>query len=246
MNTKALSKVQRHTLNAILFLWVAGLHAAVVFAFEGTQLSPNQIDGSAIEIKIGLHAESLQNTPTNERDIHRAVTPESDSEPDSEPEPALEIKREPAIETVDAVTPELRVPQRTAPNKSKPEPKPELTTKASSAKQIQAVAGSIDSTRTPSPAPRKVSRLAYMGAPPRPAYPSRALKGRQQGLVVVRVVIDRSGNVMSATVWQTSGSDALDQSALQALKTTRFKPYQDNGMAQEATADIPFNFVLKR
>lgn len=245
MNTKALSKVQRHTLNAILFLWVAGLHAAVVFAFEGTQPSPQQSDESFIEINIGLHAESMINMSSNEHDIQPVNKPAPQPQPEPQPEPEPEPERSPVLKTA-TESPVLRVPQRTAPNKSKPEPKPELTTRASSAKQIQAVAGSIDSTRTPSPAPRKVSRLAYMGAPPRPAYPSRALKGRQQGLVVVRVVIDRSGNVMSATVWQTSGSDALDQSALQALKTTRFKPYQDNGMAQEATADIPFNFVLKR
>lgn len=254
MSTESPSKLRRYAFNTFLFLWVTGLHAAVVFAFEGTQRSPNQIDGSAIEIKIGLHAESLTNTPTNERDIHRGVTPEQASEPelelDSEPEPAIEIKREQAIETVGAVTPELRVSQRAAPIKSKPEPKPELklepTTKASSVKQMQAVSGSTESTKNASPAPLKVSRLQYMGAPPRPAYPSRALKGRQQGLVVVRVVIDRSGNVSNAAVWQSSGSDALDQSALHAVQTTRFKPYQDRGVAQEATADIPFNFVLKR
>lgn len=250
MSTESPPKLRRYAFNAFLFLWVTGLHAAVVFAFEGTQYSPNQIDRSAIEIKIGLQAESLTNTPTNERDTHRAVTPEEASEPelepDSKPEPALEIKREPAIETVGAVSPELRVSQRVAPSKPKPELKLEPITKASSVKQMQAVAGSTESTKNASPAPLKVSRLQYMGAPPRPAYPSRALKGRQQGLVVVRVVIDRSGNVSNAAVWQSSGSDALDQSALHAVQTTRFKPYQDHGVAQEATADIPFNFVLKR
>jgi protein TonB len=236
--------MRRYAFNAFLFLWVTGLHAAVVFAFEGTQLPPNPIDGSAIEIKIGLDAESWTNPPTNEHDIHRAIAPEPalESELEPEPESALEIEREPTTETVATVTPEPRVPQPAIPNK----PKPELKTKASIAKQMQAVTGSTESTRTPSPAPRKVSRLEYMGAPPRPAYPSRALKGRQQGLVVVRVVIDRSGHVSNAAVWQSSGSDALDQSALQAVQTTRFKPYQDHGVAQAATADIPFNFVLKR
>lgn len=234
MSTDCSPKSRRYAFNAFVFLWVAGLHAAVVFAFEGTHLSPNRIDGSAIEIKIGWHADSLTNTPTNERDVNNALLPTPI------PEPVPEPKSEPEPETVAITRPELQSQQHA------PRTKPTITTKATSVKEIQASSGSTASSDTPSPAPRKVSRLEYFGSPPRPAYPSRALKGREQGLVVVRVVIDQSGHVISAAVWQSSGSEALDQSALIAVQTTRFQPYQDNGVAQKATADIPFNFVLKR
>jgi protein TonB len=232
MSTKSPSKLRRYAFNVLIFSWVTGLHAAVVFAFEGTQLSTNQIDGSAIEINIGLHTDSMKKTPTNERVVNNALLPT----PIPEPEP--ESVTEP--EKVAATTPEFQSQQHA------PLTKPTITTKATGVKETQASSGLTASSNTPSPAPRKVSRLEYRGVPPRPAYPSRALKGREQGLVVVRVVIDRLGNVSNAAVWQSSGSDALDQSALLAVQTTRFKPYQDNGVAREATADIPFNFVLKR
>jgi protein TonB len=130
-----------------------------------------------------------------------------------------------------------------------------VTTNSSSAPQTQDFLGSTKSTKSTDSTettettdflPRKVSRLEYVGAPPRPAYPSRAMKWREQGSVVVRVVIDRAGHVSNAAVWQSSGSAALDRSALLAVQTTRFKPYQENGVAKRATADIPFNFVLNR
>jgi|GEM_PF-3154605 len=256
MSIKSLSKVRRYVFNGFLFLWVAGLHVAVVFAFEGTAHSPNQSVGSAIQVNIGLHVNSLTTTPKNEREIDSAMAPTPTPEPEPQPEP------QPEPEPVAAVTPELRLQQRTPP--TKPTSKTSIGStrenalaalNSSSLEASQASPGSpgsiesiesTESTKTASPTPIKVSRLEYVAAPPRPAYPSHALKKREQGLVVVRVVIDRSGNVSDAAVWQSSGSDALDRSALLAVQTTRFKPYQENGVAREATADIPFNFILKR
>jgi protein TonB len=66
-----------------------------------------------------------------------------------------------------------------------------------------------------------------------------------QGLVVVRVMIGRTGSIESARIQSSSGFDLLDDAALAAVRAVQFKPYQVNGLTKRAMADIPFNFVLR-
>ncbi len=93
--------------------------------------------------------------------------------------------------------------------------------------------------------PRRVTHLDYLGGPPNAVYPPRAKGRRQQGQVVVRVLISSAGQITSADVLKTSGVDSLDQAALDAVRRTKFRPYAENGHAYDALADIPFDFVLK-
>ena len=90
-----------------------------------------------------------------------------------------------------------------------------------------------------------VSHLDYDGPPPRPVYPQHALRARQQGLVVIRVVIGKDGSVLRADVSQSSGFELLDAAAVSASLRTKFHPYSRNGIAFSASADLPFNFVVK-
>ncbi len=93
--------------------------------------------------------------------------------------------------------------------------------------------------------PRRIVRPDYLNGPPTLSYPSSARNRRQQGKVIVRVVISPSGTPSSVDVLQTSGFDALDKAALDAVRRARFRPYAENGIALEALVDIPFDFVLR-
>ncbi|MGP1615412.1 MAG: energy transducer TonB, partial [Pollutimonas bauzanensis] len=64
------------------------------------------------------------------------------------------------------------------------------------------------------------------------------------GRVVVRVLISAQGSVLDVSVRSSSGYTRLDDAALKAARTARFKPYTENGIAYQAMADIPFDFVL--
>ena len=90
-----------------------------------------------------------------------------------------------------------------------------------------------------------VSQLDYDGPPPRPVYPQHALRARQQGLVRIRVLIGKDGSVLRADVSQSSGFELLDAAAVDAALRTKFRPYSRNGIAISASADLPFNFVVK-
>ena len=52
------------------------------------------------------------------------------------------------------------------------------------------------------------------------------------------------GGVLNASVRSSSGYSRLDEAALKAARSARFKPYTENGIAYQAMADIPFDFVL--
>ncbi|MEI6116666.1 MAG: TonB family protein [Burkholderiales bacterium] len=93
--------------------------------------------------------------------------------------------------------------------------------------------------------PRRIVRPDYLDGPPAPSYPQSARSRRQQGKVIVRVVISPTGQPSSIDVLQPSGFDALDRAALDAVRRARFRPYAENGVALEALVDIPFDFVLR-
>lgn len=93
--------------------------------------------------------------------------------------------------------------------------------------------------------PRTVSRVEYLGAVPRPVYPALSRSRKQQGQVVVRVLISTNGTIETIRVLQTSGFDALDTAALNAFVDIRFKPYAENGIPFKRLVDIPIEFSLR-
>ncbi|NDY81693.1 energy transducer TonB [Orrella sp. NBD-18] len=99
---------------------------------------------------------------------------------------------------------------------------------------------------SPSTGPRHVSHIDYLGSAPSPVYPARAKSRQQEGRVVVRVLVDSSGQIRSLSVLKSSGYDTLDKSALDAVAKTRFKPHVENGTPMDRLADIPIDFVLNR
>ncbi|HLS50477.1 MAG TPA: energy transducer TonB, partial [Burkholderiaceae bacterium] len=92
--------------------------------------------------------------------------------------------------------------------------------------------------------PKLIAQVDYAGRRPMPNYPRASQRRGETGRVVIRVLISPTGSVENASVQQSSGFDRLDRSALAAAKQARFKPHTENGLAKQALADIPFDFVL--
>lgn len=80
---------------------------------------------------------------------------------------------------------------------------------------------------------------------PVPVYPQQALRMREEGLVVIRVLISQSGQVTHAIVQQSSGSAWLDSAAKHAALDAQFYPHTIDGVAHRTQADLPFKFVMK-
>ena len=77
-----------------------------------------------------------------------------------------------------------------------------------------------------------------------PVYPPRCLRMGIEGRVRVRVLVGENGKVQEATLDRSSGESALDESALEAVRTWRFEPARRNGVPVRAWAIVPVEFKL--
>ena len=77
-----------------------------------------------------------------------------------------------------------------------------------------------------------------------PVYPPRCLRMGIEGRVRVRVQVGENGKVQEVTLDRTRGESALDESALEAVRTWRFEPARRNGVPVRAWAIVPVEFKL--
>lgn len=78
---------------------------------------------------------------------------------------------------------------------------------------------------------------------PKPPYPQIARAAHASGTVVVQVLIDENGNVVSAHA--VNGHPLLQAVAVQAAKQARFSPTKLSGQPVKVTGVIQYNFVAQ-
>jgi periplasmic protein TonB len=119
------------------------------------------------------------------------------------------------------------------------------TVKKVSAQQQQAAPSSQSQPQPPRPMRVRVSSGVANGLLVKrvnPDYPKDLRKRKVQGSIVVRVRISTGGDVIEAT--RVSGLTEFTQSALDAVKQWKFKPYLLNGQPVEVETDFLLNFTL--
>ncbi|HUS12378.1 MAG TPA: energy transducer TonB [Pyrinomonadaceae bacterium] len=115
----------------------------------------------------------------------------------------------------------------------------------------QAPIVNLDSEPPPAPAPnarlRPVSGGVLNGTAislPAPNYPETARRLRMAGLVIVEVVVDETGKVISAVA--TSGPAQLREVAVQAARRARFSPTKLSGQPVKVAGLINYKFALSQ
>ncbi|MCA1591645.1 MAG: TonB family protein [Acidobacteria bacterium] len=78
---------------------------------------------------------------------------------------------------------------------------------------------------------------------PSPEYPPIAIAARAQGTVVVQIVVDEEGKVISAHA--VSGHPLLQQASVEAARRARFSPVRLNGQPIKVSGVVTYNFVLR-
>jgi protein TonB len=78
---------------------------------------------------------------------------------------------------------------------------------------------------------------------PKPPYPQIAKAAHASGTVVVQVLIDENGNVVSARA--VSGHPLLQAVAVAAARGARFSPTKLSGQPVKVTGVIQYNFVAQ-
>lgn len=76
-------------------------------------------------------------------------------------------------------------------------------------------------------------------------YPESARQAHEQGTVKLEFTITQDGAVANATVLKSSGFPDLDDAALEAVQTWRYKPAQQDGkpIAVVSAANIKFQLT---
>jgi len=99
----------------------------------------------------------------------------------------------------------------------------------------------------PAPQPKTVpaSAVQYL-VPPAPVYPRLSLRNRESGRVLLRLLIDEQGVPRQMSIEESSSYPRLDESAMAAAKSARFRPYTENGAAQPVWVLIPIVFDLEK
>jgi TonB family protein len=101
--------------------------------------------------------------------------------------------------------------------------------------------------RAPKPLLKPVSGGVLNGRAislPVPVYPQMAKSSRASGLVVVEVVIDEAGKVISAKA--VDGPTILRQAAVLAAQGARFSPTMLSGQPVKVTGQINYNFNIQQ
>jgi len=94
-------------------------------------------------------------------------------------------------------------------------------------------------------APKLISTVEYLREPI-PRYPPQSRKLREQGLVMLRVMIDERGVACSIEIESSSGYARLDHAAREAVSRAAFRPYVEDGAPRRAMVLIPIEFSLSR
>lgn len=233
------------SLNIAVFLFVVGLHAAVLAsAFlagpsDSLVVEPPTVSGMLIPVP---PAESVQapaavaTPPEPEPEPEPVQEPEPEPVPVPEPEPEPEPVPEPEPEPLPEPEPEPI-----------PEPEPEPETEQASTQQVNEALADLDTEDAetegaPIVAPR--SDAAHLDNPS-PAYPRRSARLGHEGEVVLEVLILADGSVGDIRLLESSGYDRLDETAMEAVRRWRYVPATQNGEAIDYWFRQPINFELK-
>jgi protein TonB len=85
--------------------------------------------------------------------------------------------------------------------------------------------------------------LAY-ATPLLPKYPPASARAREQGTVMLRVLVDESGVPQRVEIARSSGHQRLDAAARDSVMHARFRPVMRNGEATSAWGLVPIAFRL--
>lgn len=154
--------------------------------------------------------------------------------------PERTLARAPAqpepLRQMDAPTPVLALPEpRLAADSATTVPRPAATRGAPAEPKTEVASVALT--------PPSFS-AAYLRNPP-PRYPLAARRAGEQGTVTLRVLVTREGLPARVDIEKTSGSNPLDNAALEAVKTWRFVPARQGAEPIESWVLVPIVFRLE-
>ncbi|MDY3305772.1 energy transducer TonB [Psychrobacter sanguinis] len=63
--------------------------------------------------------------------------------------------------------------------------------------------------------------------------------------VTLKLLIDKHGNIIEATLLKSSGNRQLDASAINAVKQAKLNPFMENGEAVMGQVFLPIQYIMQ-
>lgn len=225
-----------------LLPWCIALavHAILLSAFGWREPNPGAVDVSPGAMEVSF-VEETPSDPALPQTASEVAIPEPVFElaqefvPAPVPEPSLEPVEVDPTEFGPTTFVNVSVPVRASSHK---EERPRSTVTGTNVAK-----NSGDSSAGSSPA--AVKRGPALLRSPAPPYPPEALRNKWTGVVLLRLGISETGEVVSVSLVQSSGYDLLDQAAIKGMKAWRFSPAQTtSGGAIASAVEVPVRFRL--
>ena len=77
-----------------------------------------------------------------------------------------------------------------------------------------------------------------------PRYPPQAVRQRQEGEVVLRILVSETGDPIQIEIERSSRHRILDRAAMDAVRSWKFNPGMRNGRPVQGWVLVPINFRL--
>ena len=125
-----------------------------------------------------------------------------------------------------------------------PTPATPTTTAAAAPAPPAAPVPSAPAPAPPQPRMLPAGNVTYL-VPPPIELPLASRRLGEQGVVLLRVLVDIDGLPRQVSVQRSSGFVRLDEQALSAMKRARFKPQTDNGAPIEWIVVAPLQYEIE-
>ena len=181
--------------------------------------------------------------PDDTRVMANLVSPEptkadTPKPPAPQPKPKKEEQAKKPVEPKTAEAP--------SPKQAEPPPPTPQNKAADSPISNAAVAPSSSGGASGTPIQTDIGKLVVLYQPDAdPYYPSFSKRAGEQGAVVVRLIINESGEVYEVALLQSSTFQRLDRAAIEIGRRYRFKPFLVNGAPVKISTNLLIKFNLK-
>lgn len=209
----------------IIIVIVLVLHALPALEFIHLSARPPKKDDDRVMANL------VSPSPAKSQEAPAAPKP---TPPKPKEEPKKKVEEKPTPKTEQAEPKQSTASQKPAETKSEPQA------------QNAAVAPSNSGGASGTPIQTDIGKLEVLYQPDADAYyPSFSKRSGEQGTVIVRLIIDQTGNVEEVALLQSSNFPRLDRAASEIGRRYRFKPFLVNGSPQRISTNLLIKFNLK-
>lgn len=176
----------------------------------------------------------------------KAVTPPTPPEPKPQPKPKPKV--EPKPQPKPKPKPPVAPPSERA--VKVPEPEPEPVEEITEEPVVEQEAPTPPATAEPTSAATPVSDVVLPSSDAghlrnrAPTYPSLSRRLREEGVVLLEILVRADGSVGEIRLKESSGFKRLDDAALKAVARWKFVPASQNGKAIDYWYEQPLEFNL--